>query len=398
MPSYDTLQELNASDVKTFDDDAKKLLAMMAMTKWRGYLSSASHAIMHAPDRKTTIVVSRDSLRGRSGNNAKAEYRRWLKAQIPPLQKKVDEWDALEKSPFGNLLDAQAPAGMEPGSWAWRGGAPVGLHKDQALEMKRSEAVCEWMNSRTGEQIKAEGALIYADEQPRSWSLFDTRGWPSLVDHGSTTTPEEAYARFLRLAPDAFPGQAAPPAPDEEITDVAKMYACPDCGKTWDNKRAVDAHRLAAHTQKSWTCEDCGRVFHSAGTHVLHVATHNKVACEVCGHMVVPHFLPRHMDKHGNERAKAVAKEVAVSPDATLTSPPDTVAKEVVVSPDVRVTSEGDSAILHQVRLMVSEPLVTQNLALRARVTELEAENERLVTEREDAKARMQLILEAAQA
>lgn len=426
MPNYATLQELTAADVKTFDDDAKKLLAMMTMAKWRGYLSSQNHAIMHAPDGVSTIAVSRDSLRGRSGRNAKADFERWLKGQVDEITDHMEAVERLEHSPFGDLTQALTHPRVEKGGWGWRDGAPIGLRTDAAVEIKRNQEVCEWMNSRTREQRKDEGALLYDAKAPLSWAVFDTRGWPSLVGHGSGTTAEEAYANFLTLDPDAFPGQR-PELTPEESTNVATMYECPDCGQTWDNRHAVAAHRAGAHSTKVWTCEVCGREFKSAGTIALHTGTHNKAPCPECGDAVVPHFLTRHLAKHENARAKAegkgpvvqteprgnarprtlcaicgeaVSQKAMVAHLATHTAQaPATVSQApATVSPDITLTSGDSGDVLAKIRAIVAEPLVAQNLALEARVAELEAQNQRLVAEREDAKARIALILEAVQA
>lgn len=415
MPSYDTLTEVTAADVRSFDDDAKKLLALMAMAKWRGYISSSNHAIMHAPDGKTTISVSRDSLRGRSGRNAKADFERWLKAEVQEVTAVIETTSKLEQSPFGNLAKANRPT-VNKGDWAWRDGAPVGLRNDAAVEVKRNQDVCEWMNSRTPSQRTDEGVLLYSAVHPLAWALFDTRGWPSLVGHGSGTDPERAYAQFLDLSPDDFPGMT----PDlvKETTDVATLYQCPDCPKAWNSKTSLSNHRVSMHSDRKWTCEVCGREFKSAGTGALHLAGHNRITCEVCGQNIVPHFMPRHIEMHnGTLTPKDSPKRTPTGNAVPRTQceicgepvpqkkmkahveehsqPAITRDVTAPVSGDVNLTS-GDE--LGQIRAIVAGPLLAENTALLARVAELEEENVRLVREREDAKARMQLILEAAQA
>lgn len=419
MPSYDTLTELKAADLRGFDDDAKKLLAMMAMAKWRGYVSGSNHAIMHAPDGKTTVSVSRDSLRGRSGKNARAEFERWLKTETKEAIEVIKHVSQLEQSPFGNLARANKRT-VTKGDWAWRDGAPVGLRGDAAVEVKRNEDVVEWMNSRTPAQRSAEGILLYNDENPLAWALFDTRGWPSLVGHGSATDPETSYTRYLELAPEDFPGTTiAPPDPEKETADVATLYQCPDCAKAWDTRSSLSAHRAAMHSDRTWTCPVCKREFKSAGAGSLHLAGHNRITCEVCGQDIVPHFMPRHIEMHngtltpkdvapkrapvGNALPRTrceicgepVPKKKMKTHIAEAHAPQPQAASAVVVSGDVSLTSGGELA---QIRAIVAGPLLVENERLKARVGELEAQNERLVTEREDAKARMQLILEAAQA
>jgi hypothetical protein len=395
------LQTLTAADVRTFDDDAKKLLALMAVAEWRGYLSGSNHAIMHAPDGKTTISVSRNSLRGRSGRNAKAEFERWLKTEVKEAVEVIEHVNQLEQSPFGNLARANKRT-VNKGDWAWRDGSPVGLRTDAAVEVKRNQDVVEWMNSRTAAQRATEGVLLYNDEAPLEWALFDTRGWPSLVGHGSGTDPERAYARYLELAPEDFPS-VAPPEPEKETTDVATRYQCTvdECGKTFETRDALKGHTIALHSTKPWVCPVCDREFRSAGTKALHEATHNKETCPECGEEIVPHFMSRHLDKHEKARAakeeggKTHAEATVDAAIAHVKAPRPQAPEPAPVSPDVTLTS-GDE--LAQIRAIVAGPLLAENERLKARVSELEAENARLATEREDAKARMQLILEAAQA
>lgn len=69
---------LSRADIPSnFDSDATALVLDAAAAGWRGFVSGRRHVILYAPDGRGTISVSRDSLRGRSGRNARAAFERW---------------------------------------------------------------------------------------------------------------------------------------------------------------------------------------------------------------------------------------------------------------------------------------------------------------------------------
>lgn len=76
------MRKLCKSDLPGFDNQAVALIESMGDQGWIGRISSKGHAIMRAPD-STSMAIGRESKRGRSGLNAAAEYRRWLKTQQP---------------------------------------------------------------------------------------------------------------------------------------------------------------------------------------------------------------------------------------------------------------------------------------------------------------------------
>lgn len=64
-----------------FDKEAAQLIREAEALGWSGKVTRRAHVILRAPDGETQIVVSRDSLRGRSGRNQQAELRRWVREQ-----------------------------------------------------------------------------------------------------------------------------------------------------------------------------------------------------------------------------------------------------------------------------------------------------------------------------
>lgn len=69
--------KLTASELKRYDAEARELVLRMIDDGWSGRISSRGHAILRAPDGKSTASVSPNYHRSRAGKNAEAVYRRW---------------------------------------------------------------------------------------------------------------------------------------------------------------------------------------------------------------------------------------------------------------------------------------------------------------------------------
>lgn len=103
MAEYTRLQR---TDLTTFDKEATTLVLEAMDYGWLGRISSKNHAILRAPDGQTTISVSRDSLRGRSGRNCRAQFDRWLKEHTDPAPTPKDvaegpvdpRWEPLKEA------------------------------------------------------------------------------------------------------------------------------------------------------------------------------------------------------------------------------------------------------------------------------------------------------------
>lgn len=94
VDDYDLLTK---TDLKHFDGESWKLVQEMQDEGWRGRLASNGHVVMYAPDGVTTWTFSRDSLRGRSGRNARAVFTRWQKKQRAEVRGEDEEGVALER-------------------------------------------------------------------------------------------------------------------------------------------------------------------------------------------------------------------------------------------------------------------------------------------------------------
>src|SRR5699024_3883928 len=108
------------TDLTTFDKEATTLVLEAMDYGWLGRISSKNHAILRAPDGQTTISVSRDSLRGRSGRNCRAQFDRWLKEHTDPTPTPKDlaegpvdpRWEPLKKA--YERIEAKEEAVVEP--------------------------------------------------------------------------------------------------------------------------------------------------------------------------------------------------------------------------------------------------------------------------------------------
>ncbi len=65
-----------------FDQHARDLVNEMVDAGWSLRITKKGEAFLKAPDGSTTTTVSRSSLRGRSGANARAFFERWKKGQL----------------------------------------------------------------------------------------------------------------------------------------------------------------------------------------------------------------------------------------------------------------------------------------------------------------------------
>lgn len=81
MPKFEELTELTATEVRQFSSEAKEILREFQDAGWRGYRSNNGHAIMLAPDGRTTASISGHTERGQ-GKAARRELHRWQRAQL----------------------------------------------------------------------------------------------------------------------------------------------------------------------------------------------------------------------------------------------------------------------------------------------------------------------------
>lgn len=86
VPTFADVGQVSRRDIRSFDREARILVADFHRAGWRSYLSAQGHAIMLAPDGKTTAAVSGHSKGPHLRKMARADLNRWLKEQRNPTK------------------------------------------------------------------------------------------------------------------------------------------------------------------------------------------------------------------------------------------------------------------------------------------------------------------------
>lgn len=90
-----------------------QLALEMQQAGWVPRVTKAGHVIMYAPDGETTMTLSRDSLRGRSGRNMKATFERWKKqAGRKPALHLVEDQEGHSRAERCNVCFREFPNGL----------------------------------------------------------------------------------------------------------------------------------------------------------------------------------------------------------------------------------------------------------------------------------------------
>ncbi len=423
---------LTQRDLRTFDGESTALIFEAQQHGWRGHVSTRGHVLLRAPDGVTTMSISRDSLRGRSGRNMRAEFDRWRRKQRQELVEKVsakaDEFRAMTvRDAFGLTRRDRERAGEDD-------------YQPPALldELREDEALAAWYAEHKHSEKRRKQTLWWVDEKnPRRWFAIDTYTVPPvLISHGSRITTDEVWAIALEEKPGLF-GQ------DEQTTAAGgadvKAYRCSACGETFEDKAQMTSHSVAAHREPI-PCPHCERTYKTRGALNLHITTGHTgpVTCPECGKVCKNQSgFGRHFSVHKKAAAEAEAEALQAEADA-LGVAPDTsqpAAAEVldelvdagppevvdeppagvagggasgVSSPEppsgdvlldyLEVVPQGEDAeqIVASLRALVAAPLVAEIRRLNAEVSRLVEENEKLQTQAGDWEARWALIREAS--
>lgn len=93
---------INAKDLKHFDKEAKALVVDITNAGWVGRMTRNMHLVMRAPDGTAQITLSGKSSRGRSGQNQRAVFERWVKAAAgdPEASERQEAAMAAERAEF----------------------------------------------------------------------------------------------------------------------------------------------------------------------------------------------------------------------------------------------------------------------------------------------------------
>jgi hypothetical protein len=378
--------------LKTFDSDAQRLVFAMQAAGWRGYMSNRGHAIMHAPDGVTTTSISRDSLRGRSGRNAKAKFTRWVREQAEREQA------AHAPGSFGVLPDK--PRNM-----------PIPVVT--MAEIKKHPEAAAFIRETDGTTSKT---IVLDDETPRCWAVFDVRGrFPRLVALGSECTERVAWEGLMAQAPALFPAALRWDQDDREQAKgatVATRYACTfeGCDVSFETETQTRAHYMG-HFQSAVPCDfpGCDHVSKNAGGHNLHVGKHDKSEqpCTVAGCDVVSvgkMGMRSHLSRtHGI--GKVHTRPVAGDSGDVTVAPPDVTVPEPAPGSNVLLEhlehlpqGSDAEAMVASIRAIVAGPLVAEMRRLRDELRVAQDDVEKLTIDNGNLEARLALMREALSA
>lgn len=419
-----TPTRLTLDDLRNFDSDSTRLVLDMQVAGWTGYITNRGHAFMLAPDGATTASVTRDSLRGRSGRNARSQLTRWLRQQR----------EAAQNAPGRSFGTVQLD---EPGIPLW---GDRRLPTTTMLEIKRSEQMAVYMREN-GEDPNRDLRFVAPsdiEQRPGAWAGFDVRlkGQPTLVASGSAMSEDEAWQLLYVLNADLR-------APEQDSTtfdthtpedQAMKVYVCSKCSEKFDSVGALGAHSQTDHGGRSWTCpeEGCGKTFPTAGGLNLHrngahprevtctyegcdYTTTNKGALarhgasrhglltrkaqrekDRAGEVTITHVEPRVPDEQaqvlvGTTSADTGDSVTVTSSSSTGEGSDDVLLEYLLSSP----SGEDAEDLVARVRAVVAAPIVTELRRLREENAMLREQNDKLVHDNGDLEAKLSMLREA---
>ena len=356
-------KKLTRSDIRTFDDRSTEIvLSAMKVDGAEGRVSSRGHAILRAPNGETMSVSRKMSHLNRGGQNIESEFGRI----------------------FGHLLDQQEHA--DEASRASVAPAPI-EHPEREVVMRPCTVEgCD-------QQFATDGA--YFTHTRRDHSICYTCTPPVVV------ADEEALTVHISEE------HVSTEAPSGEADEKAEVYSCPECGKEYEMLRFLGAHRYKAHGVQGesaraqqrraaeaeangavFACPTCGAEFDTPQKRGVHrYKAHGWLSEE-----------PRNV-RARNRRAQAgtadeveaeAAEEAAEEdePEAELPQPPSYENATATFATEL-------SAVVYEYvvkHLAVPADKVEQ---MRAIIDGLQNEVDSLTKERDDLKARLDLMREA---
>lgn len=372
---------LTPRDLRNFDNYALGLVMEMQESGWRGYVTRRGHAFLYAPDGVTTAAVARDSLRGRSGRNARAAFDRWKRAQEAGETARIDAAVEFSHQPDNGL-------------WAMFADTKIRRSPEAMDQIRRSPKVSAYLGSFGYEHTR----LAFPDpSQPNRWGMFSLRGeYPELIDFGPGSNAETAIQDLYDMYPDLPREYVEEPEPEapllslvpDYLADISdsdnsaatderpipqvlrarmgertesgmRYYNCPDpdCDKTFLNRSSLELHVTSHRAGAQFKCPDCAYVAKSAGGLGKHRSAKHPEA-----------FLPK----------AARAEVLAQSAPLPGLSPATVPVNQAALGVPGGMTDTAARAMLAQITQIVSAPVIARlNDATEARET-LERENQAL--------------------
>lgn len=201
---------LSRADLTAFDDYMTNIVMEYMSLGWVGKMSKKGHAVLRAPDGKTTTSVSRSSSRASSGTRARADLDRWKNSQPGKA--------------FGITPDTPEPDY----------GQDFLAILERTYGDERAMTYIDGLKAQAAkpEDLKGRIAVITADDKPGRWVLLDNH--LRTVFAWSRDLDEDAAHIF---AYETFHGEA-PPAPAPETP----VFECAECHATFPSGKSLGGH------------------------------------------------------------------------------------------------------------------------------------------------------------
>jgi hypothetical protein len=406
---------LTRRDLRAFDTEALALVMRAQDYGWRGRMGTNGHVFMRAPDGVATMSVTRSSLRGRSGRNAKAELERWIKANPQYAPDSLTSHPAGEPAAPGAAFGAPAP--VPEADWD-----PGVLPAATLIEVRR-QGVAQWLLDNPQVQgTKLWEAWAEPEVDPHRWYVVDLRGdRPKVIGRGKNL-PEQEMQQMLRARhPRMFKGE--PRVVREHVNmqggNTMRVMLCDyeGCEYRTDHAGALNLHRKKHEPVEIVTCPHpgCGREMAKTAMpqHARSHADNAPTRCPRCGKVLVgqrglsSHLtrshpgIDREVIAHAGEVPVArpvVTGDTPVADGAvTVTSPVGDVTGGGVLNEYLEHVPEGADAEAQvaAVRAIVAAPLVAEMRRLRADNERLELQVKELTDSSGELQAKISLMREA---
>lgn len=386
--THEDMPLLQRRDLKTFDSDAKQLVLDYQEAGWRGYKTSRGHAFMLAPDGKTTANVSRESLRGRSGANARAALTAWKRRHLtgPGSAFGLVAVTLADFVKGAERILAEAEDGL-----AVSNVATDSLFKDIATNPQARDWFIAHPRAEDTKRLYMVG-LVNGELPPPGceskpdvghWALFDVirKYEPVLVAFGDHVDEAMAWAWLHHDAPHFFAPDAPADTHEETSTGMATVYVCTEdgCDKSYATPNHLNLHTMRAHAEPL-TCPvaGCGRVVKG-------------------GNASMANHMKTHAIKVAPLETPMKDKPVREVPTPKTEALPPADRPHSVVSDYLESVPEGIDAeqMVARVRALVAPTLVEEVQRLTADNARLTTENTQMASRLAETEARLALMREA---
>lgn len=369
MPKFANMGTVTRDELRHFDHEARALVEDYHAAGWRSRMSNRGHAIMYAPDGKTTASVSYHS-EGHIPKVARANLDRWLrrngKRPTAPTRRKSKPLRRTSERRNENRPKSTPEPTPEPEHnnrmelpMATRYGCPDCPGRDPfdtpgALKLHRQRTHDGLQCSECPEVFKGPG-------------MTDRYRTHRLEAHGIEPKSKKLH-----------------------VQAVDGVYSCPWCGKPYTALASLAGHSKSHRGEPRPAVPPAWPDANGTG---------KAYPCPVPGcDVVYPHKngINGHMRTHkAKPEPKAEAVEVAPSPAPATTTTTTLVASGASTDLDAWLQGQNPADLLAGVLAVLAPPLVGEIERLRRHRDDLAGQVERLRQDAENYEARLAIVREA---